>query len=107
MSYSLNVLSKLTIKQTECHCTQSHSWKVKNSFHWFCTLCNLLIRGLQKFGSVIELCQLKICIYLKAVYYTVVVHNFNLQEKTTSTVEVTTNFIKKFKAHFEKKLLNY
>ena len=42
---------------------------------------------------------------LKAVYYTVVVHNFNLQEKTTSTVEVTTNFVKKFKAHFEKKHL--
>ena len=42
---------------------------------------------------------------IKAVYYTVVVHNFNLQEKTTSTVEVTTNFVKKFKAHFEKKLL--
>ena len=31
---------------------------------------------------------------------------FNMQEKTTSTVEVTTNFIKKFKAHFEKKLNN-
>ena len=30
--------------------------------------------------------------------------NFNLQEKTTSTVEVTTNFVKKFKANFEKKL---
>ena len=43
--------------------------------------------------------------HLKAVYYTVVVHNINLQEKTTSTVEVTTNFVKKFKAHFEKKLL--
>ena len=43
---------------------------------------------------------------LKAVYYTAVVHNFNLQEKTTSTVEVTTNFVKKFKAHFEKKLLH-
>ena len=42
---------------------------------------------------------------VKAVYYTVLVHNFNLQEKTTSTVEVTTNFVKKFKAHFEKKLL--
>ena len=42
---------------------------------------------------------------LKTVYYTVVVHNFNLQEKTTSTVEVTINFVKKFKAHFEKKLL--
>ena len=44
---------------------------------------------------------------LKAVYYTIVVHNFNQQEKTTSTVEVTTNFVKKFKAHFEKKLLNH
>ena len=33
-------------------------------------------------------------------------HNFNLQEKTTSTVEVTTIFVKKFKAHFEKKLNN-
>ena len=43
---------------------------------------------------------------LKAVYYTTVVHNFNLQEKTTSTVEVTTNFVKKFQAHFEKKLLH-
>ena len=32
-------------------------------------------------------------------------HDFDLQEKTTSTVEVTTNFAKKFKAHFEKKLL--
>ena len=42
---------------------------------------------------------------LKAVYYTGVVHNFNLQEKTTSTVEVTTNFVEKLKAHFEKKLL--
>ena len=42
---------------------------------------------------------------LKAVYYTVIVHNSNLQEKTNSTVEVTTNFIKKFEAHFEKKLL--
>ena len=28
------------------------------------------------------------------------------QEKTTSTVEVTTNFVKKFKGHFEKKLNN-
>ena len=45
---------------------------------------------------------------VKAVYYTVVVHNFNLQEKTTtSTIEVTTNFVKEFKAHFEKKLLYY
>ena len=44
-------------------------------------------------------------VLLKAVYYTAVVHNFNLQEKTTSTVEVTTNFVKKFKVHFEKKLL--
>ena len=26
-------------------------------------------------------------VLLKAVYYTVVVHNFNLQEKTTSTVD--------------------
>ena len=43
--------------------------------------------------------------FLKAAYYTILVHNFNLQEKTTSTVEVTTNFVKKFKAHFEKKLL--
>ena len=34
---------------------------------------------------------------LMAVYYTVVVHNFNLQEKTASTVEVTTNFVKKKK----------
>ena len=34
---------------------------------------------------------------LKAVYYTVVVHNFNLQEKTTSTVEVTTNFFRNSK----------
>ena len=42
---------------------------------------------------------------LKAVYYTVVVHNFNLQEKTISTVEVTTYFVKKFKAHIEKKIL--
>ena len=42
---------------------------------------------------------------LKAVYYTIIVHNFNLQEKTTSTVEVTTDFAKKFKLHFEKKLL--
>ena len=33
--------------------------------------------------------------------------NFNLQEKTTSTVEVTTNFIKKLKAHFEKKLTSF
>ena len=41
---------------------------------------------------------------LKAVYYTIIVHNFNLQKKTTSTVEVTTNFVKKFKVHFEKKL---
>ena len=32
-------------------------------------------------------------------------HNFNLQEKTTSTIEVRTNFGKKFMAHFEKKLL--
>ena len=32
-------------------------------------------------------------------------HNFNLQEKTTSAVEVTTNFVKKFKAHFENKFL--
>ena len=38
---------------------------------------------------------------LKAVYH------LNLQEKTTSTVEVTTKFVKKFKAHFEKKLLYY
>ena len=44
-------------------------------------------------------------ILLKAVYHTVIVHNFNLQEKTTSTFEVTTNLVKKFKAHFEKKLL--
>ena len=43
---------------------------------------------------------------LKAVYYTVLVHYFNLQEKTTSTVKVTTN-CKKLKAHFEKKLLHY
>ena len=42
---------------------------------------------------------------LMAVYYIVVVHNINLQEKTTSTVEVTTNFVEKFKVHFEKKLL--
>ena len=41
----------------------------------------------------------------KAVYYTIVVHNFNMQEKTTSTVEVKTNFIKRFMAHFEKTLL--
>ena len=34
-------------------------------------------------------------------------HNFNLQEKTTSTVEEKPNFIKKFKAHFEKKLLYF
>ena len=42
---------------------------------------------------------------VKSVYYIVVVHNFNLQEKTASTVELTTNFVKTFKAHFEKKLL--
>ena len=30
-----------------------------------------------------------------------------MQEKPTSTVEVTTNFVIKFKAHFEKKLENY
>ena len=33
-------------------------------------------------------------------------HDFILQEKTTSTVEVTTNFVENFKAHFEKNLLH-
>ena len=42
---------------------------------------------------------------LKAVYYTVVVHNFDLQEKNYINFKVTTNFVKKFQAHFEKKLL--
>ena len=48
--------------------------------------------------------KVKFCI-LKAVYYTFIEHNFNLQEKTTSNVEVTTNLVKKFKAHFEKQEL--
>ena len=39
--------------------------------------------------------------YLKAVYYTVCKKKLG-----TSTVEVTTTFVEKFKAHFEKKLLN-
>ena len=34
---------------------------------------------------------------LKAVYNTVVMHNFNLREKTNSTIEVTTNFAKKLR----------
>ena len=34
-------------------------------------------------------------------YHTLEVHNIDLQEKST---EVTTNFVKKFKVHFEKKL---
>jgi hypothetical protein len=37
----------------------------------------------------------------------VLVHNFNLKEKATYTVEATTNFLKKFKVHFEKRLLYY
>ena len=42
---------------------------------------------------------------LKAVCYTVVVHNLNPQIKTIYfIVDVTTNFVEKFKAHFEQKL---
>ena len=41
-----------------------------------------------------------------AVYYTIVVHNFNLEEKTASTAEVKTNVVKKSKVNFETKLLN-
>ena len=37
-------------------------------------------------------------------YHTVEVHNFNLQENYFN-FEVKTNFVKKSKAHFEKKLL--
>ena len=44
---------------------------------------------------------------LKAVYYTVEVHNFDLQEKNYFNFEVTTNFVWKFKADFKKKLLYY
>ena len=45
-------------------------------------------------------------IFIKPAYYITVVHNFDLQEKNYFNIEITTNFVKRFKAHFEKKLLN-